>query len=238
LVRVYLTPSGKRQLYTVAYWVDGKRVRQVLPSYDKAIAEAKKTGEQLNRGDKGGAEFTGAQRAACLRALELLAPTGVPIEVAAGDVARFYLRIGKRATMDQVLDCFDKRNPIGMEKMRVADVIKECLESKEEDKLSDRYLKQLAYDLARFGAKFKNYIGDVAGRDIDEWLRDLGVSGRTRNNIRMSVQTLFGFAKSKRYLPKDHDEMDAVPVAKELSGKIEIFTPAELRELLGRRARK
>jgi integrase len=72
----------------------------------------------------------------------------------------------------------------------------------------------------------------VAGRDIDKWLRDLGVSGRTRNNIRMSVQTLFGFAKAKRYVPKDHDEMDAVPVAKEQSGAIEIFTPAELRELL------
>ena len=37
LVRVYLTPSGKRELYTVAYWVDGKRVRQVLPSYEKPL---------------------------------------------------------------------------------------------------------------------------------------------------------------------------------------------------------
>jgi integrase len=49
----------------------------------------------------------------------------------------------------------------------------------------------------------------------------------------MSVQTLFGFAKSKRYLPKDHDELDAVPLAKEASGAIEIFTPAELEEVLG-----
>jgi len=232
LLRVYLTPSGKRELYTVSYWVDGQRKRQVFPSYDKAIAEAKQAGLQLNKGDLGSAELSAVQRVACRRALELLAPTGMPIEVAAGDVARFYLRIGKRATMDQVLDCFDKHNPVGLEKKRVADVITECLRSKEEDKLSDRYLKQLAYDLARFGAKFKNYIGDVSGADIDQWLRDLGVSGRTRNNIRMSVQTLFGFAKAKRYLPKAHDEMDAVPVAKELSGKIEIFTPAELRELL------
>ena len=131
----------------------------------------------MNRGDKGGAEFTGAQRAACLRALEILAPTGVPIEVAAGDIARFYLRTGGRATMDQVLDSFDRHNPVGMEKKRVADVITECLKSKEEDKLSDRYLKQLDYDLARFGAKFKNFIGDVAGADIDKWLTG---SGRLR----------------------------------------------------------
>ena len=76
----------------------------------------------------------------------------------------------------------------------------------------------MEYDLNRFGAKFKNYIGDVAGRDIDQWLRDLDVSGRTRNNMRMSVQTLFSFAKAKRYLPKDHDEMDAVALAKEVAG--------------------
>jgi integrase len=232
LLRVYSTPSGNRELYTVSYWVDGQRKRQVFPSYDKAIAEAKSAGLQLNKGDLGSAELSAVQRVACRRALELLAPTGVPIEVAAGDIARFYLRIGKRATMDQVLDSFDRHNPIGMEKKRVAEVITECLKSKEEDKLSDRYLMQLEYDLNRFAAKFKNYIGDVAGPDIDKWLRDLGVSGRTRNNIRMSVQTLFGFAKAKRYLPKSHDEMDAVPVAKEESGAIEIFTPAELRELL------
>jgi integrase len=232
LLKVYLTPHGDRQLYTVSYWVDGKRKRQVLPSYDRAIAEAKATGVQLDKGDKGSADLSGVQRVACRRALELLGPTGVPIEVAAGEYARFFQRVGGRATLDQVTSSFEKHNPVGMEPKRVADVIAECLRSKQEDRLSDRYLKQLAYDLARFGAQFKNYIGDVAGRDIDQWLRDLGVSGRTRNNIRMSVQTLFGFAKAKRYVPKDHDEMDAVPVAKEAAGAIEIFTPAELRELL------
>jgi len=193
---VYRTPSGERELFTVSYWVDGQRKRQVFPSYNKAIAEAKNTGFQLNKGDLGSADLSAVQRVACRRALELLEPTGVPIEVAAGAFARYYLRLGPRATLDQLMDCYENRHPAGMEKKRVAEVIAECLRSKEEDKLSDRYLKQLEYDLARFGGRFKNHIGDVAGTDIDEWLRGLGVSGRTRNNIRMSVQTLFGFARS------------------------------------------
>jgi hypothetical protein len=130
-----------------------------------------------------------------------------------------------------LIECYERKYPVDMEHKRVVEVVKECVEQKEQDKLSDRYVKQLKYDLDRFADRFKNDIGDVAGRDIDTWLRELGVSGRTRNNIRMSVQTLFGFAKAKRYLPKDHDEMDAVPVAKELDGAIEIFTPAELREV-------
>jgi integrase len=232
LLRVYFTPSGEREFYTVSYWVDGKRKRQVLPSLEKAIDEAKETGKQLNKGDKGAAEFSGVQRVACLRALQLLAPTGIAIEMGAAMVARFHLKIGDRATMDEVIACYDRYHPVGMESKRVAEVVKECVEQKEQDKLSDRYVKQLKYDLDRFALRFKNDIGDVTGRDIDTWLRELGVSGRTRNNIRMSVQTLFGFAKAKRYLPKANDEMDAVPVAKELDGAIEIFTPAELREVM------
>ena len=47
-----------------------------------------------------------------------------------------------------------------------------------------------------------------------------------------SVQTLFSYAKLKKYLPKDHDELDAVPLAKDKGGEIEIFTPVELEELL------
>ena len=55
---------------------------------------------------------------------------------------------------------------------------------------------------------------------------------RTRNNLRGSIAALFGFAKGRKYLPKDHDELEAVPVAKDAGGEIEIFTPGEMAELL------
>ena len=60
---------------------------------------------------------------------------------------------------------------------------------------------------------------------VGAWLRELGVSPRTRNNLRNAIQTFFNFAKARRYLPKDHDELDAVAVAKARGGAIEIFTP-------------
>jgi integrase len=50
--------------------------------------------------------------------------------------------------------------------------------------------------------------------------------------MRNSLQTLFNFAKARRYLPKDHDELDAVGVAKDRDGEIEIYSPAELKEIL------
>jgi integrase len=58
------------------------------------------------------------------------------------------------------------------------------------------------------------------------------VSPRTLNNLRASVQTLFAFAKAQRYLPKDHDEIDSVMLAKNAVSEIEIFTPKEMMEIL------
>ena len=58
------------------------------------------------------------------------------------------------------------------------------------------------------------------------------LSPRTRNNLRSAVQTFFSFAKSRGYLPKDHDEIDSVPVVKDRGGAIEVFTPTELVEIL------
>jgi integrase len=84
----------------------------------------------------------------------------------------------------------------------------------------------------KFAAAFQGNIGTVMGPDIDKWLRGLGVSPRTRNNLRASVQTLFAFAKTQRYLPKDHDEIDAVMLAKNAVSEIEIFTPKEMFEIL------
>jgi integrase len=72
----------------------------------------------------------------------------------------------------------------------------------------------------------------VSGAEVDAWLRDLGVGPRTRNNLRQSVQALFNFGIARKYLPKDHDEMDSVPLTKDNGGEIEIFTPDEMKGLL------
>jgi hypothetical protein len=79
------------------------------------------------------------------------------------------------------------------------DIIAEMLESKRGDGLSPKYLEHLKYDLNKFSKAFNCNIGSVNGIDIDIWLRSLGVAPRTRKNLRTSVQTLFSYAKSKRY---------------------------------------
>ena len=94
------------------------------------------------------------------------------------------------------------------------------------------YLQTLRHSLGKFQESFHCPIGNVTGPDIDRWLRKLGLSPRTRNNLRMTVHTLFNFAKGRRYLPKDHDEIEAVPVVKDRASAIEIFSATEMQEIL------
>jgi integrase len=70
-------------------------------------------------------------------------------------------------------------------------------------------------------------------RDVSEYLRHLKGAGRTRNNHRSDLCTLFSFARSYGYIPKDHiDFAEDVALAREGHNEIEIFTPEEMTTLL------
>lgn len=231
LLTIYFTPSGERELFTISYMVDGKRKRQVKSSLDKAIEEAKSVGRQLAKGDFGTVELSAADRVSADRALTYLKPLGVPLELCVSEYVDARTRLGK-VSLSQAVDFYLKRHPVNLKPISVEKVIEEMLTTKKKDGLSDGYLNHLRYDLDKFAARFHGDIGSVTGPDIDKWLRGLGVSPRTRNNLRNSARTLFEFAKAQWYLPKDHDEMDSVAIAKDGDGEIEIYPPAEMAEML------
>ena len=231
-LKVYVTPFRDKEFYTLSYWVDGKRVRRVYPTQEAAIHEAKEAGKRLARGVAGVPEVSSADWACYSRSRQILDPLGIPLERGAALVAHIVQRLAGRATPEQAIEYYLKCHPHGMVAKKVEEVVKECLEAKRKDGLSARYLRQLGYDLDRFKGRFKNYIGDVSGVMIDEWLRSLELAPRTRNNLRASFQVLFNFAKARKYLAKDHDEMASVSLVKDADGEIGIFRPGELRELL------
>lgn len=96
---------------------------------------------------------------------------------------------------------------------------------------SHDYLRDLDSRLGRFATDFAVPIATVTGVEIDTWLNSLGKSPRTKNNFLRLVTTLFKFARARGYVPKDHDELDAVERADDSEGEIEIFTPVELNKL-------
>lgn len=230
-VKVYRTPRSGYDGYTLAYYQDGARKRVLCNTMEAALAEADEIAKRLGSKDADVVELRSADRAAYLRARELLDPVGASLEIAAAQYAHAIKLLGD-IPLSVAVEYYVRKHPTRIEPRLVKDVVAEFLAAKEADGCGARYLQCLRYNLGAFEKRFTGHINSIVGGEIDAWLRASGLSPRTRNNIRTSLHTLFKFAEGRRYLPKDHDELDSVAVVNDRDGDIEVFTPAELAEVL------
>jgi hypothetical protein len=97
-------------------------------------------------------------------------------------------------------------------KKTVPEVIDELIESKEADRLSDVYLKDLKGRLGKFKAAFTGQISMMHNLDIEKFLREVKVmervggkvqykpaSPKSRNHYRAAIGRLFYFAEARDY---------------------------------------
>src|SRR5882672_7781846 len=85
-VKIYSTPSHGSESFTLSYYQDGIRQRPTFADFDLAKKEAKIVASRLGSKDADVLALTSGDRAAYLRARELLGSVGVSIEAA---VAQF-----------------------------------------------------------------------------------------------------------------------------------------------------
>jgi integrase len=229
-VKIYRTPTRGCDSFTLSYWRDGARERPTFNTFDKALKEAKAVALKLGSASGDVLTLSSADRATHLRCKELALQIGLPMEVICSRMLELKQILGDTPPA-VAAHYYKKMHPTALPMKSVKVVIDEMLKAKRGDGLSEGYLRHLGYDLNKFYETFRNNIGSITGAEIDTWLRGLEVSTRTRNNLRTSVHTLFAYARAQKYLPKDHDELEAVGRAKNRDGEIEIFTPAELLEI-------
>jgi integrase len=225
-VKIYLTPSRGCDLYTLSYWVNGKRKRPTFASLGDARKEAAKVVATLDKGEFSDATLDREARAAYCRAIELLKPSGVALELAVAQFTEASALLGGRPIIDAAR-FYAKRHPAEMPRRTVSEVVEELITAKTQDGLSYLAINDLK-KLRILAADFQVQISDLNGSDVDEWLRGRELAPRTRNNYRDLVRTLFNYAKAKKYLPFDHDELASIPTANEGVTEIEIFTPSEM----------
>ena len=116
-------------------------------------------------------------------------------------------------------------------KTTVGQLADEVLEAKRRDGMSHAYLSDLKIRLARFCRDFGNRpIASVTVEEIDNWLRSLEGSPKSRANYRANIGVLFSYATKRRMLetnPVLHTAKPKLP-----DNPPEIFTVDELRALL------
>lgn len=110
---------------------------------------------------------------------------------------------------------------------------REMVESKQVDGYSPYYVQDLKTRLKAFGRHYAGTLDGLTGEIIDSWLRGLKVKPSTRNNFRNVLSAFVTFAKQRKYLPKEWDEMASVSTAKEVAlHPVHIFTAEQTRKLI------
>jgi integrase len=219
--------------FTVVYYDGAQRKKKRFADLEEAKREAAFVGTKLANGENEVLRLTPSDRALYVQSVDLLRPLGVPLNVATLEYVSALKGLPEGATLKEAVDFFRKRNPASLEKRSVRQVVDEMLAAKRAAKLSQVHIKDLESRLGRFAGDFQLNIGGLSGRMLQAWLDGMEASGRTKRNYLMQIAALFRFAVKRKYLPKDAiEEVEAVQQAKEDNGEPEIFTPAEMREML------
>ncbi len=231
-IKVNESVNRGRPLFFFNFYEGGRRHQRNFADKEAAHAEADTIARRLAGGHGAAIALTGRDRDAYLHAVRVLEGLDIPLSAAVEEYAAARKKLGGDPLADAV-DFYLTRNPSQLPQKSVAEVVKEFLAAKTQDRLSERYLDDCRLRLQRFSNAFKGFIANIQANEIEDWLRSLDVSPRSRNNFLGVIATMFAYARSRGYLRKsEKTEAEMVGKAKQRGGDIEIFTPDEFSKLL------
>jgi len=112
---------------------------------------------------------------------------------------------------------------------KTTEVVEELIAAKRREELSAHYVNRLEDDLKSFAATVPEEIEKVQAPHIKQFLNGCKVGPRRWNNLRDQIVTLFRFARSERYLPKElTTEAEDVSKLKVARKTVDMFTSEEL----------
>ena len=232
--RTRTTTTGEtRTLWEVADYTSGVRRLRGFSDHGKAVQDAERIARAISAGNVAGANITANESAAFGRALELLRPTGMPLELAAAHYAQAFKILGGDRIIEAAKD-FIRRNPVARPSRTVAEAAAELVALKTSRKAGPRYLDDLRTRLDTFAKVFVNVqVGNIGRDEIQAWLDGMKSAPRTVKNFRDTVNSLFKFCEARGYIARgDNPVALTEKITTRNSEKIEIYTAEELAKLL------
>ncbi|HOX03365.1 MAG TPA: tyrosine-type recombinase/integrase [Candidatus Paceibacterota bacterium] len=224
VVTIYRTPNKGYTSFTVAHYdASGKFRRRTFADHTQAREAATATAENLAEGKADALVLTGNDLLIYRRAREALQSVGVNLDVAAIQFVQSMQNGNGAANNGATFSGLTKT---------VTDVVDELLDYKRAKGRSLLYLTDLRIRLTRFSKAVHGPINQITSQQIDDFLKSLGVSGRSQNNFRSTVGTLLRFAQMKGYVGRDHPGVSHVEKASQTPKEIVAFTPDEIQRLL------
>jgi integrase len=229
-VKIYRVVDPHRTRYTLAYHEGTQRKLRQFTDESEARQEAKLVAERFNAGQGAALELTGKDRDAFLYAVRKLKPLGIALPSA---IDEFLDAKAVGVPLLASAQFYKAKHHAKLTQRTVAEVVEEFIKAKTQDGMSLRYLSDCRSRMGRLAKEVRSSIADVETTVLDAWLRGLNVKGRSRNNYRGMLMTLFRFARSRGYLAKGEATVaEELQRAKQMSGETGIFTPQEFATLL------
>ena len=130
IVKIYQTPDGNHDAFTVSWLHQGKRIRRKYHDLKRAKAEAKWVLVKIEQGRLDELRLTGKDRDEYLRAKSVLKPSGLRLETVTVNYAEAVEMLGK----DNVLEAcrfFANRNLHAMPDVTVENATKDIIDHAE-----------------------------------------------------------------------------------------------------------
>ncbi len=223
--------------YQFPYYLNGVRQRERSSTLEAARVRAKELIEELATGVAHVAAFTPKETAAINEAVDILRPLGVPLTEAVRQFAYARKRLNGEGELADAVNFFvAQRTKAKLPEVRIPDLVKKLLADLRNKEKSRRYVLDMQARLNRAAENFAGHISEVRSSQIDDWLTSMEeATGRTKNNYRTALITLFSFARQKGYLPRGQEtEAEFSARYDDKGGEIGIYSPAQLELLLTR----
>lgn len=229
-VTIYFSPVRDRPRFIVAYrGLDGKRRTQSFADYDRAKQEAEIKAVAIHNGTLETLELTGEERRAHERAMAIAGELERPLDGALIEYREARALLPRDVSLVEAARFFARHSAGTVQKRDLSDVVEDFIGQLEADRKSKRHVEDARARLHRFSEAFDGPIDEIHLRDLQGWLNKLEVSGRTKNNFRGLVISLFKYAQGHGYLPAGlPTAAEGLSKAKEDSGEIGIFSPEEM----------
>ena len=235
-IPIYAGQHHGKQSFLIAYYADGARKRERFPTLEEARKRAKEKIQELSKGTAHVGNLTPRQVAVVADAVEILKGINIPLSQVAREYADAYKTLGRQPLIVEAA----KHYAAHLEKqknmhapVKLPAVVDEFLKAITAKGRSPRYIEDCTSRLSRAAKAFRGYIQRITAPDIEAWLDSIKAAGRTRNNYRATLCTLFSFARSRGYLPRnERTEAEMTMKASDRGGDIGIYTPKELAVML------
>jgi len=179
-VRRYKSKKRPHLKFVVNHREGGKRKRAFFDTEEAAKSFAAFKNAELAKNGSEHSEFPTALRVMAQNAVDQLKPFGKSIADAVQHYVAYLKASAKSCTATQL--------------------VRELLNAKEKDGVSERHLRDIRIRLGLFAEKFDGkMVATITRKEIDDWLRSLPFSPLTRNHYRALLVLAFNFAMRSGY---------------------------------------